>query len=530
MANNTVIAAALLTVTAAGGGGYYYLQTKDPGDRPEQLAQAVPEQAYAVGYIATDPKVWSKLDRFGNSAAKQLMDRSIQQLQKDLVGDINFQQDVQPWLGNIMVASFTAEDQAGKKADKPSVLVVSKVKNQISAFNFMNKLKGKSKNPAIETTYKEAKVWSVSGKDPYHVAYFNDWLVGAGDRATVEKSIDTLKGAPSFSKKNGNQFFASGKLNLPNPIASVYVDFPRMASAVNSGNKLDPNQIAEFKKIQSFVSGLGIDDQGIRAKAFTQSNENGFKLPTATGKVLANFPADTLLVLNGTGIKNIWEETVKQSANDPKAKSAIDDLRKSFQAQTKLDLDKDVFGWMGGEYAIGVFPQKEGFLGSFVGLGVTAVVENNDKQSSEKALDTMIKGLAAGNAPIAPRKNKEGKNNVNEILGPPGSGPVASYGGLDDKSVFFSTKDIAIAEPLNKGADFQKAIKSMPPSDQGLTYMNFQQLAKFLEDGPLKKQGVTIPADYLNVLRSVEGLAIGAKADGNNYQAEGILMLTPATK
>jgi hypothetical protein len=98
MAKSTAIAAALLTTaTVAGAGGYYYLQTKDPGDRPEQLALAVPEQAYAVGYIATDPKVWSKLDRFGNPIAKQVIDRSIQQIQKETVGDIDFAKDVQPW-------------------------------------------------------------------------------------------------------------------------------------------------------------------------------------------------------------------------------------------------------------------------------------------------------------------------------------------------------------------------------------------------------------------------------------------------
>jgi hypothetical protein len=524
MAKSTVVVAALLATTAAGAGGYYYLQTKDPGDRPEQLALAVPEQAYAVGYIATDPKVWSKLDRFGNPAAKQLIDRSIQQIQKETVGDIDFVKDVQPWLGNVMLASF-ANDKA---AEKPTILVVSKVKDKLSAFNFLNKLKGKSKEPTAETDYKGAKIWSVSGKDPFHVAYSDDWLVGSADRATVEKSIDTLKGAASFSQKNGNQFFASGRLNLPNSIASVYIDFPRMAAAVNkSNNKLDSNQIAKLVRAQSLVAGMGIDDQGLRAKALTQMNDNSFKLPATNGKVLANFPADSLLVLNGSGIKNIWDETLKQSANEPKTMGAIGHLRKEFRTQTKLDLDKDVFGWLGGEYAIGIFPQKEGLLGSFTGLGITAVVEGTEPQTNEKSLDSMIKGLGAGKVVIKPRQSTDGKT-INDIASPLGTGSLLSYGAIDDKTVFLSTKNSTITEPLSKGADFQKVVSTLPASDQGLTYINFRQLANVLQGEALKQYTANVPPEYFSLLKAIEGMAISSKLDGDTYRTEGVLMLAPA--
>jgi hypothetical protein len=525
MAKSTLVAAALLATTAAGAGGYYYLQTKDPGDRPEQLALAVPEQAYAVGYIATDPKIWSKLDRFGNPAAKQLIDRSIQQIQQDTVGDINFASDVQPWLGNVMIASF-ANDQ-GATAGKPTVLAVSKVKNTFSAFQFLNKIKNKSKEPTIESNYKGAKVWSVSGQNPFHVASLDDWLVGSSDRATVEKSIDTLKGAASFGAKNGNQFFASGRLNLPSPIASVYVDFPRMSTAVNKdNNKLNANQLTKVLKIKSFVGGIGIDDQGLRAKTLTQMNDNNFKLPNTTGKVLTNFPANSFLVLNSSGLKNIWEGTIKESANDPNAMGAIEEIRKTFRAQTNLDLDKDVFSWLGGEYAIGIFPQQEGLLGNFTGLGVTAVIENTDQQSSEKSLDYLVKNLAAiGKVPVTPRQNKAGKT-VNGIDSPLGA--ILNYGTTDDKALFVSTKSGAVTEQLGKGADFQKIVSSLPPSDQGLTYVNFRQLVTALESEPLKASTASIPPAYFSLLKAAEGLAIGSKLDGDTYQAEGVLTLTPA--
>ena len=525
MAKSTAIAAALLTTaTVAGAGGYYYLQNKDPGDRPEQLALAVPEQAYAVGYIATDPKVWSKLDRFGNPAAKQVIDRSIQQIQKETVGDIDFAKDVQPWLGNVMLASFANDKNAGK----PTLLVVSKVKDKISAFNFLNKLKTKSKTPATESDYKGAKIWSVSGKDPFHVAYSDDWLVGSADRATVEKSIDTLKGAASFSQKNGNQFFASGSLNLPNPIASVYIDFSRLAASVNKANsKLDKNQLAKLLPAETLVAGMGIDDQGLRAKALTQVSDKSFKLPTTSGKVLANFPPDSLLVLNSSGIKNIWDETVKESATDPDLLKMIEGMRTGFRTQTKLDLDKDVFSWLGGEYAIGVFPQKEGLLGSFTGIGITAVVEGGEPKTNEKSLDSMVKGLGAGKIVIKPRQLADGKT-INDIGSPLSPGSVLSYGSIDDKTVFLSTKSATSTEPLNKGADFQKIVGTLPNSNQGLTYINFRQLTNVLQGEALKQYTANVPKEYFSLLEAIEGLAVGSKLDGNTERMEGVLVLTPA--
>jgi Protein of unknown function (DUF3352) len=524
MAKSTAIAAALLTTaTVAGVGGYYYLQTKDPGDRPEQLALAVPEQAYAVGYIATDPKVWSKLDRFGNPIAKQLIDRSIQQLQKETVGDIDFAKDVQPWLGNVMLASF-ANDKA---TEKPTFLAVSKVKDKLSAFNFLNKLKNKSKEPTTESDYKGVKIWSASGKDSFHVAYSDDWLVGSADRAAVEKSIDTLKGATSFSQKNGNQFFASGRLNLLNPIASVYINLPRMAAAVSKNDRnLGSQQVTKLVKTQSLVAGMGIDDQGLRAKAFTQMNDDSFKLPITSGKVLTNLPTDSAMVINGSGIKNIWDKVVQESTEEPQLKEAIESLRKEFRTQTKLDLDKNVFGWLGGEYVIGVFPQTEGLLGSFTGFGLTAVIEGTEPKANEKSLDAMVKGLVAGKISINPRQ-AEGKT-INDIPSPFGVGNLLSYGSIDDKTVFLSTKKSTATEPLNKSADFQKIVGTLSTSSQGLTYINFQQLANILQGERLKQYRANVPAEYFSLLRAMEGLAIGSKLEGDTYYTEGVLRLSPA--
>jgi Protein of unknown function (DUF3352) len=519
-----IAAAALLTATVAGAGGYYYLQNRDPGDKPEQLAQAVPEKAFAVGYVTTDSKVWSKLEKFGTAEAKQLVSRSLQQAQKEIISDVDYQKDIQPWLGNIMFAGINKKDDPSKG----SLLVVSKVKDKISAYNFLTKFKDKGKTPAKETEYKSAKIWAVNtGKEEFYTAYLDDWLVGGSDLSAVQQSIDTIKGSPSFSKKNGNQFFASGKLNLTNPIASLYIDFPSLvAMAKTSSSKLTASQYTQLENIQSFTSGAGIDDKGIRAKALTQMTKTPANLPTSSGKLLANYPAGTIMLTSGAGLKTIWNESVKQLEADPTTKKSVDEMRQGILTATKLDLDKDILGWMDGEYALGIVPQTEG-IGAYVGMGITATVETSSKPATDKAL-TGLKDAASSLVGGTSRKSTTGKD-INEIPSPYFPGNLASFGWLDDKSVFLSTGTVDDKDPLTKGADFQEITGTLPQSNQGYLYLNFDQALNLLNSKVFKSQAAAIPADYLSLLKSMKGAAAVSKIDGNAYQSEGLLVLKPST-
>jgi Protein of unknown function (DUF3352) len=530
--NAGIAAAALVTAAAAGGGGYYYLQNRDPGDQPEQLAQAVPEKAFVVAYITTDAKIWNKFEKFGTPEAKKLISNSLQQLQKEAFSDmdnkVDYQKDVQPWLGNIMFAGINKKEDPSKG----SLLMVSKVKDKVSAYNFLTKYQNKSKAKAKETEYKGAKVWeTTSDETPSYTAYIDDWLVSSDSKSTIEQSIDAIKGAASFSKKNGNQFFASGKLSLANPIASLYIDVPSlvtMAKADKSSSGLTAAQYAQFETIQSFTGGAGIDDKGVRAKALTQMTKAPINVPAGSGKLLVNFPADTILVASGAGIKTTWEQSIQQLESNPATKKSLDEMRQSLLTSTKLDLDKDILGWMDGEYAMGLVPQSEGTWGS-VGMGMTAVIETTAKPAAEKALEG-FKTAASGSLGVTARKSSTGKD-INDIANPlsAGTGPLASYGWLDDKSIFLSTKAMDTKDPLNNGADFKEISGSLPQTNQGYLYMNFDRALAVLDSKVFKSQSATIPADYLSLLKSIKGLAAVNKIDGNSYQTEGLLVLKPST-
>jgi Protein of unknown function (DUF3352) len=528
MAKGSAIAAALVVAAAGGAGGYYYYQnSKNVGDRPEQLAQAIPETAYGVVYLATDPTTWGKLSKFGTPEAKQLISRSLQQLEKEALSQekMDYQKDIQPWLGNVMVAV----DANTEKAGDFTILAVSKVKDPIAAYNFLKKVNGQG-TPPKESEYKGAKIWSSgTGDSESHVAYVNNsWLLVSSNKKALEKSIDTLNGAPSFSTKNGNGFFGSDSLGLPNQIASVYVDFARLIPAVNAtatgSNKLTEAQLKQLADIKSIAASAGVDDKGIRAKAMTQMNKVALSLPASPGKVLSNFPADTILLTSGTNLKEIWSATAKQMETDPQAKEAFTQIQTAFQQNTKLDLTKDVFNWLGNEYAVALVPQKGGFWGD-LGMGMTAVFDSTDKPATERAL-AGLKTLAAGS--LGSTERKDNGKTITDLTNPfDATAPLLSYGWLNDNSVFFSTAAVSTAQPLNQGADFKEITSTLPQSNAGYFYLNFDRMLTVLDSKVMKPQSASIPADYLSLLKSIKGIGATGSQNGNSYQSEGLLVLKP---
>ncbi len=526
MAKSGGIAAALLVATAGSGAAYYYFNGQNVGDQPEQLATAIPENAYMVGYVATDAKVWSKLEKFGTPEAQKLIGQSLQKLQKDMASkdQLDYQKDIQPWLGNVMVAFLPTAD----KASDPSMLFVSKVKDKVSALNFLNQMKAKSKTPIKELDYKGTKIFaSGEGKSTSFATSLNDWVMVASDRQSVEKSIDTVNGAASFAKKNGNQFFASGSLSIPNPVASFYIDYAQLVQELGktAGSGLNTANFSKLNQVKSMVGGIGIDDQGLRMKAIAQTTDNALKIPAAPGQVLANFPADTVFLSSGGSLKDIWAETKKNMAAQPELQQSITQLQQSFQQGTKLDLDKDVLSWMGGEYAVAIVPVNKGMLKD-VGVGLSAVFDSTDKESTNRALQG-LKSLASANGAATADRKSNGKD-ITDLKTPLSSDPVVSYGWLNDRSMFVSMGDVEIKEPLNKSKDFQEITGSLPQSNLGYLYINFDRALSLMNAKLPQSQLGMVPPEALALLSSMRGLGATTNQNGNTIQMEGLLALKPA--
>jgi Protein of unknown function (DUF3352) len=539
MAKKEIAAAALLLASAgAGFAGYQYVYggASNPGD----LAAVIPADAYAAAYISNEPEAWAKLEKFGNPAAQNIIKQQITEAQQKLLVQtkIDFGKDIQPWLGNTIIAVLP---DAGSKSDKPHVLIAIGIKDKLKALDFANKLKEQSKEATKEFDYKGIKITdSGKGSGETFSAIVDDRLVIAPEQHSLELAIDTAKGQPSLASKAGNDWFKGDKLGLEQPIMAFYIpDYvlavQQLLKAGKQPTALDAVTLTQLRKIQSFGGGIAIEDAGIRMKLVAKTDGTTLNLPKTSTKSISSFPAETFAVFGGTGLNQIWTETTKIASAQPATQQVFTQMRQSFTQSTQLDLDKDVFSWMGGEYTLGMMPVSQGMMAQ-AGFGGALTIDSTDRAVTDSTM-TKLTNLAKG-AGLSVEPRQVGSTQIIDVKAPMGQGTIFSYGWLSDKSLSLTIGDglidkIAInsGESIDRTANFTTALGAMPADRQSYAYIDIEKIFG-LFNGKMgtAMMGKAIPADVNALITSVQGVGMSStQPDRNTNQFEALLTLKPAT-
>jgi hypothetical protein len=535
MAKKSIVMAALL-VAAAGAGfaGYKYIYSgeSNPGD----LAAVIPADAYMAAYISNEPEAWAKLQKFGTPDAQRIMTQQLIEAQQKLLADtkMDFNKDIQPWLGNTM---FAILPDAGGQSAKPHVLMAIGIKDKLKALDFATKLKSQSKEPSKELDYKGIKITDTGkGSSETFSAIVNDRLVVAPEQHSLELAIDTAQGQPSLASKAGSDWFKGDTLQLKQPIAAFYIPDYLLAvqQLLKSGKQpitLDPATLAQLQKIQSFGGGIAIDDAGIRMKLVAKTDGTNLNLPSTSAKAIGNFPADTFAVMGGNGLSQIWTEINKVTQTQPQTQQAFSQMRQSFTQSTQLDLDKDIFSWMGGEYTLGMMPVSQGITAQ-AGFGGALAIDSTDRAVTDNTM-TKLTNLAKGYG-LSVEQRQVGSTQIVDVK-IPGQGTIYSYGWLTDKSLLLAVGDGLVdkiathsGESLDRTPNFTAAFGTMPSQRQSYAYVDIEKIFSLFNSKVGAATGKAIPADVNALITSVRGLGMSStQPDKNTSQFEALLTLKP---
>ncbi len=538
MAKKIIITAALLA-TAAGAGfaGYKYIYhgESNPGD----LAGVIPADAYMAAYISNEPGAWAKLQKFGTPAAQSIVIQQVTETHQKLLAEtkLDFNQDLQPWLGNMMIAALPDADS---QTAKPHILIAIGIKDKLKALDFANKLKAQSKEPTKKLDYKGIEITdSGKGSSETFSAIVDDRLVVAPEQHTLELAIDTAKGQPSLASKAGSDWFKADRLQLKQPIAAFYLpDYPQAVQQLLQAGKqpiaLDPATLAQLKKIQSFSGGIAIEDTGIRLKLVAKTDGTTLNLPNTSAKSIGSFPADTFALIGGTGLSQVWTEMNKVAQTQPGTQQIFTQMRQSFTQSTQLDLDKDVFSWMGGEYTLGMMPVSQG-IAAQVGFGGALTIDSTDRAVTDNTM-TKLTNLAKGyGLSVEPRQ--VGSTQIIDVKVPAGQGTIFSYGWLSDKSLLLAMGDGLVdkisthsGESLDRTPNFTTALSDMSVQKQSYGYIDIEKIfSLFKSKAGAAMMGKAIPADINELITTVQGLGMSStQPDKNTSQFEALLTLKPA--
>ncbi|MEG3991550.1 DUF3352 domain-containing protein [Microcoleus sp. S28C3] len=509
------------SVAAAGSAGvYFYFQgLGQQVSNPQDSAKVVPDEAMMAAFISPNPQALSKLQRFGTPGAQKLVGQGLKAFQEQsLAGtQIDFDRDLKPWLGGVMVALLPPD--AAANTESPKLLVIVSVKNKISAWNFANKLKSQPGATTQETEYKGVKIYEIAeptGKR-YSVALLNDQLVMAPLKKPVELAIDTFKGEPSLATQQSTTKFFAESAGVKNPIATVYIaDYPaaieQLKANLPADIQLPWTVFSQFKQVKSLVAGIGADSEGLRVKTIAQLDPKLVQQnPQFASKLLPRFPDETIALVGGKGIDKIWSQATAEAKDSPEVDRGVQQVRDSFK-RLDLDADRDVFGWMNGEFAIGAIGSNQGIL-SQLGMGAAMIFETSDRPVAEatlKKLDAIAKSNPT--VSVAPRQ-VQGKEVTEWQI--PQQGTLFGHGWLNENSVFVAfggpLVDVITAtppQPLSSSPSFQAIATSLPQANQGYFYIDMEKTMSWANQYLLAVQPNLVSPPAAELLNSLRGVSV----------------------
>ncbi len=548
---------AVCSILAIGGAAaYLYGEGYLGGDStPLESAKLIPADALLGGTISMNPEAWSKLQKFGTPEAREISQKAWKEFEKEFATEspqINFDRDIKPWLGSVVWTVLpSAKTRENQPTAHPDIIVVITIKNKLSLWQFSQKLsKLEASEKFKETDYKGFKIIeSASNKgDKSYCAIVKRYVVCSDKDKNVQKAIDVYKGQPSLASKPEVAKVLSNDLKIENPVAQFYV-FDSLALIKESAATTPQAQNtplfdrAELYPIKSLSLGIGIDDYGVRINTLAnlQPNANiSNNFQPATQKIISYFTQQTVALFTGKNISNNWSNFVTQTQNIPEIKQGIDGFKGNLSA-VNLDLDKDIFGWMDGEYGFGVISLQN--VPGETAIGLKIVIQTSNPEVA-KSTFAKLNALAQGNGITVSEKNIEGQA-ITEWQAP-GQDFLLGHGWLDANSVFVTLGNVktlpAIAATSNPSLadseNFQTITKSLPTPNSGYGYLNFEQILTLVNSpasqdlikSSVPKENIAEFDRTIAALNSVRGIAVTAtKADKSTQRSEILIALKPAT-
>lgn len=461
MATKKLLLPVLGAMAIAGGGAAYYVMNNASVQGPSAVARYMPDETAIAISLTLNDKAWAQLDKFGTPAARQLVQEQITKLQKDSLqsSGIDFNQDIKPWLGEVMIGLQPGEAPAKPDAKSPTgsqispspntnLLIAATIKDKAKALSFQNTLKDKVKAEPEAIEYKGYKISKYSPlppKNPQPNSAFKgqptftllvqDTLLIATSQKTMEAAIDTLKGEPSLASLPGAKSLMGDDLKVENVVARFYLpNSEGLAKLVGTG--VDSKMLESLKVYQSGSAVLGIDGQGIRLRSRVQMDPKhpaAANYPASPGKIAGYFPAQTFALSSGYDLSNLLKQTMAQvEAQTPEAKQGMEQFRQAFKAQTQLDLDKDVMSWMNGEFAVGLMQESN----SFGGVGGALLVQTSDRAAAEKSLVQLNTWASKMGIPVSAAPGSAKPMAARPSVAP--GAPALSHGWVDDKTLYLT--------------------------------------------------------------------------------------------
>ncbi len=532
---NFLIAGAALIATGSIATYIYFKNIAIKVSSPLNSAQVVPESAIMATFFHPNQEAITKLQQFGTPEARKLISQSYAEFQQENLAETNidWEKDIKPWLGGVMLAFVPGEE--GQDNKPVNLLMVVGIKNKLEALRFVTKLKGEDESKVIKREYQGVTIREVTDETgkTFNLAILGDYLAIAPIAAAVEDAIDTFQGKSVSMSKNATETLQQST-GVENTIATIFIPnysqfITEFAEDLSENQKLSAASLEQFEQIDSMVMGIGVDDAGVRLRAVTKlvSPLSLDLTKPVSGEILQRFPVETMMFISGMGISQSWSQLVTQAEENEDLENGLDMVRKTFE-EIGLDVDREVFSWMDGEFALGLIASNQGILAT-TGVGGAMVFETSDRSAAEATLKKLNQ-MAIDNGGVAVKEKQMGAQSLTEWQ-MVGIGTFFGYGWLNDNALFVGVGkpliEVIISIPddgLIGSEGFEEILGSLPKSNQGYFYLDMEKAMVWVNRYPFVN--VVIPSEVKTILDSIRGIGVtGSWSDELTNEIEMLLAL-----
>ncbi|MDJ0651381.1 MAG: DUF3352 domain-containing protein [Xenococcaceae cyanobacterium MO_188.B19] len=481
----------LIGILGIGGGIYAYKKGFIPQElTPLRGAKVIPDEAIFTSFISTEYQDWQQIENLGIDRAEDLIKETTNTIDEELSDlNIDYQTDIQPWLGNMMLAVVPEDETSSAKYS----LLVLGIKNPINAYKFFKKFQTQSGEKLEFVQHNGIKINQAKDEQQQitNIAILGNKIVVSDSMLAVKKAIDTYKGEPSFASNPDNLKVLKQPLNLKNSLVQVYLtDYDRLLESTFYNPS--QNNLTTLQPLESVILGVGIEDKQLTMRSFTKLKPE-LDLTEAqpiNNKLVSKYPAATIALFNGQGISQFWSDLVKISEQDRNLKTTLRGARYSTRVVTGLNLDKDIFGWMDGEYALGIVKTNQALIPEIgLKLGTVIILETSDRDTAQNALDSIANKLQERTGIIA--QTKETKKQTITQWNIPNSDIDISYSWLDKENLLL-TMGNNIVDSMNKSPNnslkqnpkFKKFVQTIPNNSLGYFYIDMEEVMATLKQMP----------------------------------------------
>ncbi len=552
-------------VLLIGIGSYYWLVRESPltllqGESQTSPATAmfVPKQAPVMVSLLVNPDRLEQLQMVARPGKRRQSRTELNQLKTNLLASagLDYQQDIQPWLDDEITLAVTAVDidRDDRNGRQPGYLMALATKDADKSREFLQLLFSKRALAGTELMsekYKGVQLISDTSRpqageknalEPPLSKSQEKTLSGAvvGDRfvlfanhpQVLRNAINNVQ-APDLNLTSSSQYQQALTQLPPSRIGMTFLNLPSVAAWL--GNEPQP------QTYESQIIALELNRQGLLAETTLLAAPDGDISPPAPALsqlvgALQHIPTSTGFSISGsdlsrlgnTDLNQLWTQVSAQLSSS--GYDAISRLVKqplaALQARWGIDLPKDIFSWVQGEYALGLLPRADQTTPDLIfvaeksdaaeqgisrldaiaqqqGLSITPLPLENQKIFAWTQLTTApISSFAADHSSITLKAKVNGVH--------------TTVGNYEIFTTSVEAMDEALKAPqigsLADNPKFKASIDAIPQQNQGYVYLDWTASQEILERQlPVLKLLEVLGKPFFNNLRSLTISSYGSE-------------------